>query len=41
MSENERETGGHANMQGVEVGYSEVDEFKYLRSTTESNGQCT
>lgn len=34
---NDRETGGKVNMQGADL---EVDEFKYLGSTIQSNGKC-
>uniref|UniRef100_A0A3B4DPZ4 ribonuclease H n=1 Tax=Pygocentrus nattereri TaxID=42514 RepID=A0A3B4DPZ4_PYGNA len=38
MCVNEREAGGKVKMQGVEV--VKVDDFKYLGSTIQSNGQC-
>ena len=39
MCLNGREDGGTVQMQGVEV--SKVDEFKYLGSTIQSNGECS
>lgn len=39
MCANEGEAGGKVKVQGIEV--VKVDEFKYLGSTIQSNGQCT
>lgn len=38
MCANERERGGMLGLQGVEV--VNVNEFKYLRSSVQSNGEC-
>ena len=35
---NEKEDGGTVSLQGVEV--TKVNEFKYLSTTVQSNGEC-